>query len=220
VPNSAIHLSDQIKLLGVTLDGALTFSSRMSNVCHNSYYHIRSLRRIRSFLDLETSKSIASSIIGSRLDYANSLLWGIPAYNIQRLQRVQNSLVRVVAAHNLQSITPSTHLLASLHWLPIQQRITFKLCALTYSSLHNTAPQYLSSFIQPYIPSRQLRSSNQYLLSQPRVKTTFASRGFRSAGPRLWNSLPYDLKCLDTFSSFKSHLKTHLFSTAFSSLRP
>ena len=65
--------------------------------------------------------------------------------------------------------------------------------------------------------ARQLRSADQNLLFQPRSNTVFASRAFRSAGPHLWNSLPNHLRTIDSYSSYKSHLKSHFFSTAFPS---
>ncbi len=208
VTDSLVDLSDHTKLLGVILDCGLNFDAHTSNVCSSSYFHIRALRRIRPYIDLETSKTIASSIIGSRLDYANSALYGMPLRNIQRLQRVQNSLARVITANQSAN---SQSLLASLHWLPIQHRISFKIGTLVYRSLHGAAPQYLNSLLSPYTPSRQLRSSSQHLLSVPRLNTALGSRGFRASGPSLWNSLPDNIRSIDSYSSFKSHLKAHLF---------
>jgi len=87
--------------------------------------------------------------------------------------------------------------LNSLHWLPIQQRINFNLATLVHRSLHNAGPQYLSSLLHPYTPFRQLRSESLNLLSQPRINIALASRGFRHAGPSLWNSLPHHVNfCL------------------------
>jgi len=99
------------------------------------------------------------------------------SYNNHQLQRVQNCLVRVV-----QPTIQSHSLLASLHWPPISQRVTFKLTSLVYSSLHDTSPAYLSSLLHAYTPIRSLRpSSAQHV--EPRLRTTFAYWGFRSAGP-------------------------------------
>ena len=209
--DTSVSLSDHIKLLGITFDNRLSSDKHLSNVCSISYFHIRALRHIRTFLDLESSKSIACAIVSSRLDYANSCLFGVSTYNIHRLQRVQNCLAHVVKpAH---SATVSRSLLASLHWLPIRQRVTFKLAGLVYRSLHATSPTYLSSLLHTYTPTRSLRSSSAHLLVEPRLSTTLASRCFRSAGPRIWNSLPNDIKLAPSFSSFKSRLKTHLFTS-------
>jgi len=181
-------------------DKYLNFDKRISNVCSSSYFHIRALRHIRPFLDSETSQTIACAIVGSRLDYVNSVLTGISSRNIHRLQRVQNSLAQVVT----RSTSNTTSALNSLHWLPIQQRINFKLAktTLVHRSLHNDGPQYLSSLLHPYTPSRQLRSASLNLLSLPRINITLASRDFRHAGPSFLNSLPHHLRSTDSYTVF------------------
>ena len=210
VAGVSVPLTNHVKLIGVTFDSLLNFDKHVSNVCSSSYFHIRALHHIRPYLDSVTSKVIACAIVGSRLDYANSVLSGVSSRNIHRLQRVQNSLARVVTP----STTSSTSALNSLHWLPIRQRIDYKLATLVHRSLHNACPQYLSSLLHPYTPTRQLRSISLNLLTQPRVNTALASRGFRHAGPSIWNSLPPHLRSIDSYTTFKSNLKTHLFSSA------
>jgi retron-type reverse transcriptase len=96
VSGTSISPSADIKLLGVTLDSNLTFGKHVTHVCQSVFYHIRAFRHIRHFLDDETAKTVAVAVVGSRLDYANSVLYGAPAVHIQRLQRLQNSLARVV----------------------------------------------------------------------------------------------------------------------------
>jgi len=118
-------------ILGVTFDKHLNFDKHISNVCSSSYFHIRALRHIRPFLHSETSKTIACAIVGSILDYVNAILTGISSRNIHRLQRVQNSLARVVT----RSTTNTTSALNSLHWLPLQQRINFKLATVHSTTL-------------------------------------------------------------------------------------
>jgi len=138
----------------------------------------------------KSHKKATSLLLYSRLDYVNFILTGISSRNIHRLQRVQNSLARVVT----RSTTKTTSALNSLHWLPIQQRINFKLATLIHRSLHNAGPQYLSSLLNHYTPSRQFRSASLNLLSKPRIDIALASRGFRRAGPSLWNSFPHHLR--------------------------
>ena len=209
VADASVSFSDHIKLLGITLDNRLSSDKHVSNVCSISYFHIQALRHIRTFLDLESSKSIACAIVSSRLVYANSCVYGV-SYNIHRLQRVQNCLARVFKPTHLA--TASRPLLASFHWLPIHQWVTFKLAGLVYRSRHDTSPTYLSSLLLAYTPTRPLRSSSAHLLVELRLRTTLASRGFLSAKPRIWNSLPKDITLAPYFSSCRSKLKTYLFT--------
>ena len=92
-----------------------------------------------------------------------------------------------------------------------------KIALLTFMSLHTIVPSYLSSLIRPYIPSRALRSSSAHRLCVPHVSTVFGSRGFRSAGPAIWNSLPLSVSSCSTIHTFKKQLNTHLFASAFPS---
>ena len=122
---------------------------------------------------------------------------------------------RVVTFSRSRSSTAP--LLKHLHWLPVSARIHFKIALLTFKSLHAIAPSYLSSLVRPYVPSRALRSSSTHQLCVPHVSTVFGSRGFRSAGPTIWNSLPLSVTSCSTIHTFKKQLKTHMFASAFPS---
>ena len=162
------------------------------------------------------AKSVASSLVCSGLDYANSLLFGTTQRNINRLQRVQNTLARVVASHALPRDTHSSGILKYLHWLSIEQRIRFKLATLTHNTLCSTQPAYLHSLLNYHTPTLGLRSANTNLLSAPHVRNTFASRaGFSVAAPAVWNSLRSDIRDSSSTHTFRRLLKTHCFQQAF-----
>src|SRR5208282_373792 len=174
---------------------------------------MRALKHIRPALTEDMAKSVACALVGSRLDYADSVLYGAPANNIARLQRVQNALARVV----LRSPSVSTTLnLQQLHWLPVQWRIRFKVATITYKAQVSSAPHYLTSLIRRYEPLRLLRSSGTNLLERTRVKTEFGARAFSVAAPTIWNELPDDCRSASSLYSFRKRLKTHYFATAFS----
>lgn len=103
-----------------------------------------------------------------------------------------------------------------LHWLPVQFRINFKILLFVYKCLHNLTPNYPSDILCPYNPPRSLRYGNLNLLTVNCTRLTHrGDRAFLVAGPRLWNSLPVQLRAASSLSVFKSLLKTHLFSLAF-----
>ena len=154
--------------------------------------------------------ALASAVVQSRLDYGNSLLYRSPAYNINRLQRVQNTLARVALPDI--SYLPTRSLLRQLHWLPVDKRIQFKLATLTFKTLSLGHPPYLRSLLQDYQPTRLLRSSSQQLLSVPSVTSEFGRRSFSFSAPSLWNQLPLQIRSSSSLSSFKRQLKTYLFN--------
>ena len=211
ISGTIVPVSTSIKTLGVTIDANLTFNEHVKLLSNACYYHIRALRNIRSSIDLETAKSIACAIVNSRLDYANILLYGVSKANVLKLQRVQNTLARVVV-RSWNPNTKTADLLKSLHWLPIHHRITFKLLAVTHKVMMTREPVYLASLIEHYSPTRSLRSSDRNLLVIPRCRLNVGARAFSVAAPRLWNALPDELRCVDSITSFRAKLKTHLFT--------
>lgn len=216
VAGCPIPLASQVKILGVTLDKHLTFDRHIDAVCKSAYYHMRSLRHFRSALTDDMAKVVACALIGSRLDYANSVLFGITQRNVNRLQRVENSLARVIAQPFIpRNSCGSTTLLYNLHWLPIDYRIKFKLATITYNIIQSSEPAYLKSLLNFRAPLRSLRYSDTNLLHTPLVRSAFGSRGFSVASPTVWNSLPSDLRTCTSLHTFRRLLKAHLFMQAF-----
>ena len=107
--------------------------------------------------------------------------------------------------------------LKSLHWLPVKERIIFKILLVTYKIVHGFAPAYLNELLLNYTPHRLLRSSSLNLLSIPKTKTvTYGDRSFSDIAPKLWNDLHIIIKQCSTVDSFKSRLKTFLFNSVYS----
>ena len=109
----------------VIFDKNFTFRSHISAVCSSYFYHMRDLRRIHRHLDLDSSKLLAAALVSSRLDYCNSLLYGIADIDLTKFQRVQNQLARLVTKS--PPLTRSVPVLRSLHWLPVRFRILLKI---------------------------------------------------------------------------------------------
>jgi len=163
--------------------------------------------------------SVASALISSRLDQLNSILYGTSLKHIARLQRIQHAAAQArlsqLNQHSRMSSQSSSELLKQLHWLPIEWCIRFKLATLTFKALHTGRPPYLSNLLQHYKPTRSLRSSSSHYLSVPRHNLKFGSRAFRSSAPRVWNSLPVSIRESQSLSTFRRHLKTFYFQSAF-----
>ena len=130
---------------------------------------------------------------------------------------MQNSAARIVCGLKKHDhITPA---LKRLHWLPIRQRITYKIRVMVFKTRLCEAPRYLQDlediYYQTLMPSRHLRSSNANLVQSVKARTRFGERSFRVAGPKLWNGLPSSLRAMTDIEDFKKDLKTYLFRTAF-----
>ena len=157
----------------------------------------------------------ACRLILSRLDYCNAVLHWAPASSIQKLQRVQNTAARVVLQVPRRSSAPP--LLEQLHWLPVRQRIDYKLAVLTYKTRSTFTPSYLS---RHYYQSSGTCSPSPLIhctatVQAPFTRTHFADRAFRCAAPTVWNSLATDITNSCSLTVFKSKLKTYIFRQTF-----
>jgi hypothetical protein len=221
--NTSITPVNSARNLGIIFDSNLTYDKQISTLTKACYYHIRDLRRIRQTLDFDTARTIATSLVHSKLDYCNSLYYNLPKSQLKRLQAIQNSLARCITrVPRSQHITP---VLKSLHWLKVEQRIHYKILSLTYSTLHHNSPVHLRNLLVFPNAQRSTRSSSVVSLFKPSVKLQTGKRSFSFAAPFLWNSLPKDMRTpsMDGESGhlaltrrlFHKRLKTHLFTQSY-----
>ena len=211
-----VPFSPSVTNLGVKFDPHLTFNTHINHLCRTAFYHLKNISKLRPLLTLPDAEKLVHAFISSRLDYCNGLFFGIPGKSIQKLQYIQNSAARVLKrVRKYDHITP---ILFSLHWLPVSARIDFKILVMTHNCINGLAPPYLQELIkQKKTTPRTLRSATKFLLEEPDTKLrTMGDRALCSAGPRLWNSLPTDLRAPQTLDSFKAGLKTFLFRKALS----
>ena len=141
VAGDLILRSDTIKYLGVWLDSELSFKMHVTKKCKAAMLNFIRIRSIHHLLSQDTTASLLLSLCISHLDYCNSTLYGLPNSTIKKMQHIQNMCARLVLRRTKWD--SATDCLSSLHWLPIKQRIKFKLCMLTYKLLHREGPVYL-----------------------------------------------------------------------------
>ena len=107
----------------------MSIDKHISSVVQICFLQLGEFRHIRSFISKTAAITFANAFIHFRIDYFNSLLYGLSKYSLHRLQKVQNSVACIVTRTSRSShITP---LLKSSHWLPVKYRINFKLCCIT-----------------------------------------------------------------------------------------
>ncbi len=201
---------NQVRNLGVILETDLSFSSHVKAVTKSAYYHLKNIARISSFVSSHDLEKLVHGFITSRVDYCNGLL---PEKSVRQLQLIQNTAARILT--RTRKPEHITRVLRSLHWLPVTFRIDFKALLLVYKSLNGLGPKFIADMLTEYKPNRPLRSVGSSQLEIPRVHTKHGESAFSYYAARSWNQLPEEIRCAKTLATFKSSLKTHLFSCAF-----
>ena len=212
IGTSTITSNDSVRNLGCTQDSQLKLDQHVNNICRSAYYHLRNIHKIRRYLPLDVTEQLIHSFVTSRIDFCNSLLAGIKRCHLKKIQRVQNAAARcIMYIGRRENMTPYLH---ALHWLPVEDRIHYKVMLLTFKSLHDLAPSYLKELLRPY--SDTSRRNELGLLVVPRTRHAEAGdRAFEHVAPVLWNTLPLELRTETDINSFKKLLKTFLFKNAF-----
>ena len=153
--------SSSVRDLGVIYDQHLNMSQHVHSVCRTGYYHLRNIRRIRRYITQDATKTLVYALVTSRLDYCNSLLCGLPANHLAKMQRLQNACARVITRTDRRShIIP---VLKELQWLPVHRRIEYKILSHICRTIHHQSPVYLSDLLSVYTPTRSLRSETTIL---------------------------------------------------------
>ena len=171
VGSDIIHPSETVRNLGVIFDTHMTMTSQISALCGSLNLHLRNITRIRRYLNFETCNHIIRSLLLSRIDNGNAILLGSNQTDITRLQRLQNWSAKLIfCARKYDHASPFLH---QLHWLPVKERIAFKILLCVFKAINGLAPEYLTTLLTLYAPAREgLRSSTDTtLLDVPMIKS-------------------------------------------------
>ena len=213
VGHSDIPFSNAACNLGVIFDGRLALKEQVNQFCQLAYLKIRRIgsKMVMSehYLCFEATKTLVSSLVLSRLDYCTALLAGSPQVLLDKIQRVISARL-IFKVPKSARITP---FLYDLHWLPISRRIQYKIALIYFHIVSRTAPPYLSEVLHLYSPRS---AADTRIFRVPRMgRRILGERSFQYIGPALWNSLPLSVRHSSLLSSFRSKLKTRLFSFAY-----
>ena len=198
--------------LGVILQSDSSITSHVNQIIGRCFRQLRLIKSCVKSLSSEAARTVVNSFVFSRVDYCNSLLAGMPKCLLDRLQSVLNASAKLL--RGCQKYDHATPLI--LHWLPVQQRIEFKLCLLTFKWLRGMAPRYLADLCcsTTIETGYNLRSATHGDLRVRKMCTNFGDRAFSFAGSRPWNKLPMDIRSHDSVESCKRKLERHLFCIA------
>ena len=147
--------------LGAGLDKNLSMSIHVSKVYNKVCRGLYSIRQIRKYLSGDATKVLVHAFVTSRLDYCNSLLFGIPKYPHDRLQRILSAATRIVCL--VPKFSHHTPVLYNLDWLPESYQIQLKILL----------PVHLVCYTVVFSVVTQL----SFPQTAPENRTTFLSRG-------------------------------------------
>ena len=190
---TCIRFSNTATNLGVKLDKFLTFEPYVYSTVALCYKQLKDISSIRHLIGTKHTEMLVHSVISSRLDYCNSLLYGLNKSVMEKLQKVQNAAARVVL--KLRKRDPIRQEMAKLHWLRVSERIVFKIIVLTFKCINDMAPVELKSLIT-------FRNIEQCKLNLVFFDSIHGRRTFKYAAPRLWNSLPLEIRKITVLSKF------------------
>ena len=153
-----IPFSDSARNLGFILDSKLSMKKHVMKICQTAYFELKCISSVCRFLTEGATKTLVTFYILSRLNYCNSPLMGTPNSVIQPLQKILNFAARFVllAPHQHHS----TPLVEKLHWLPISERIKYKVACMCFSAINGSGLACLSELLHVYTLSCTLRSSS------------------------------------------------------------
>ena len=213
--NAHIPLKQSVKNLCLTLGCHLTMNAHVSNIARTCCFELRRLAFIRGFLTCTATATLVSAFALSRIDYCNSLLFLSTHDVTSHLQRIQNYAAREIL--RLPKSSSITIHLKSLHWLPVKIRSTYKIACLRYHCHSSSAPSYVTDMLhRKPLHTRNTSSYTMPLLNiSAHSKATLGDRSFSLASSSVWNSIPNDVRCAPSLSSFKSRLRTCLFRSVY-----
>lgn len=208
----SVQPTDSARNIGVIMDSHLSMDAHVASICRAAYFQLHRIAQIKQFLDRASLECIIHAFITTRLDYCNAILCGAKKDTIKKMQRIQNAAARLLT--NTKKRDHITPVLRSLHWLPVEMRIKFKVCVMVFKCLHGLAPAYLRELIRPLQNNR--RTAAQLMLYVPFTNSEkIKNCAFSFAGPILYNELPIFIKEAKSINVFKAKLKTHLFTKYF-----
>jgi len=195
-----------VRDLGVILDEELSFAEHITARTRFCYYHLRQLRVISRSLSSSSASTLVHAFIANRLNYCSSLYCGFPQVLLQPLKGVLRADARMIGGvPRFGHITDCMR--DVLHWLPVQQRVFYRIYSIVWHCVLGNSPSYLLELFtltSACCGRRSLRSASKGDFVVPRARNaTRQKSAFSIVGSSVWNGLPSEaltfVLCLGTF---------------------
>ena len=210
IDGNQIKKTHNQKLLGVHIDDKLSWSSHIDNLCSTISSKISLLRQLSKYVSIDVQKKFYQGYILPLIDYG-SVVWGTTsASNLDKISKLQKRAARIILHADFN--TPSAEMFETLDWLPIVKRLKYNKAVFTYRAMNNLTPQYISDLLKPVSEThnRALRSSVNGALAVPRSRSSLFDRSYSYTAPKLWNSIPIQVRNSQSLKSFKDNIKVIL----------
>ena len=142
------------------------------------------------------------SLVFSRLIYCCSLLCNLPVNLMYKLERIQRRAIRVLYKLNFASIVYLSDLMRLLVWLKFRYICIYRLLYITHKAIHRGFPEYLAQSITIQSSNISCRKCHIMKLVQRSISLAYSGSAFSDIAPKIWNSLPYDIRCVTSISLF------------------
>ena len=183
----------------------------------NCFHQLKRLSSNRRFVPRDQFAIWYMQFITSRIDFCNSIIYSLPENLVSRVQTIQNSYAKYLTRGN--RFASATEARITLHWRLIRTRSKFKILVFANKVVHhpNSVPHYISAPFSTTGHGRTTRFnvSSTLKCDFKRRLLTVGGRSLNHTLPSVWNSLPQELRDIQSFSSFKSSLKTFLFRESY-----
>ena len=192
---------------------------QINSVRQKCFWTVGNMWKINPYLDYQVKIILVKKLILSRVDYCNALYMNLPKKLIKKLVSLLNACIRFI--HNVKNHSDDLiPLYKRAHILPVEQRIKYKICLLCYKSIRGLCPTYMSSMLaidtncndRPGTRNRPT-DDNLQLMAHTRPLSRIGNRRFSNFAPVVWNSLPYEIRSIESIVSFKKKLKTFYFAS-------
>ena len=214
IGNTNVSAVNHVCNLEFLMDNTLKNQSHINNLTSTTFNQLMTIRRIHSKLDQETTRYIIQSLVISKLHYCTSLLLGSADYQLNKMQLIQNMACRIVC--KLCKFDHVSSSMQDLHWLKIPYQIQFKVACIMCKCRNGQYPKYLTDVLPSKHKTQQLHSCTSDRYSSILHRSSLAyNASFAAAGPRLWNSLPKNIRQQPSLDMFRSNLRTHLFKLCY-----
>ena len=162
VGDVTVPASSHLNYLGLFMDEELTFMKHIQNKSRVASRNIFNIRKFRRHLSRESMEILVHGLVMSHLYYSNGVFGLLPNASLKPYVKVQSMALKTILGRSKYDSVRQA--MIELYWLPIRERINYKIIIWVFKCLHNLVPQYLCTLFRIKDSTRDLRSSSKALL--------------------------------------------------------